>query len=740
MDGTSVYSRLRARSYELCSTARFGFPAAAMTPGAPERVGRGASLSPRRGVPAPGGPGRTPRWPIAVMAAGFILLCLLQAPGRIAADTKIDLAVNPLRFLAGSTHLWSSASDFGLFPNQYVGYLFPMGSFFAIGNVLALPPWVTQRLWMALILTVAAWGVIRLADALRVGDRASRVVGGLAYSTSPFVLGKIGSSSVALTGSAMLPWMVLPLVLAARRDAPGSLPRLSPRRAAALSGLAIFATGGVNASVILDVLLCPAVGLILAGTDRRAWALRGWWVLAVLLATGWWVLALGVQRRYGLNFLPYTETAGITTATTSVGEALRGASDWMAYLRLPSPWLPAASEYVTTAAAVIGSGLVAALGVWGLARADLPSRHFLVFTFGIGVVAVCAAYPGQPGSPLAGTVRDLLGSPFGFLRNVYKFQPVIRLPMALGLAHALSVAASWRLPDRAAGAAGAGGAGGIARRSAGTGGRGRGTGRRAGRAAVVIATAACVITGMTPALAGTMTPAGSFREVPGYWGQAADWLARNPAGGRTLVLPGTAFGEYDWGRPLDEPMQWLARTPWGVRSLVPLGGVGVTRWMDGIERQLTLGSAPGLAEALARAGVGQVLVRNDLQNKDWDVPPSSEQIDRALSGSGLRQSAVFGPMLPARSAAKARLVPALRNPGLRVPALQVWTLPGGASPVRAYPADTALIVSGGAEATVAMAAQRILPDQAVVLASDLADLGGHSAVSLASAVGVAGAA
>ncbi|WP_322778955.1 alpha-(1-_3)-arabinofuranosyltransferase domain-containing protein [Frankia sp. Cas4] len=675
--------------------------------------------------------GRTPRWSIAAMAAGFVLLCLLQAPGRLAADTKLDLAVDPAGFLAASTHLWRSSSDFGLLPNQYVGYLFPMGSFFAGGKVLGLPPWVTQRLWMALILTVASWGVIRLADTLRVGGRTHRVIGGIAYSVSPFVLGKIGSTSVALTGSAMLPWMVLPLVLAVRRDSSGSLRQLSPRRAAALSGLAIFATGGVNASVTLDVLLCPAVVLVLAGTDRRAWALRGWWILSVLLATGWWVLALATQRRYGLNFLPYTETAVTTTATTSVGEALRGASDWMAYLRLPSPWLPAASEYVTTFAAVLGSGLVAALGVWGLARADLPARRFLVLTFGVGVVAICAAYPGQPASPLADTVRDLFGAPFGFLRNVYKFQPVVRLPMALGLAHALSVAASWRRPDRG------GAVGGVRRRDpiirfirrGRPVGRRRVAARRPGLVVVVVTvvTAACVIAGMTPALAGKLTPAGTFRNVPGYWGQAAQWLARNPAGGRTLVLPGTAFGEYSWGRPLDEPMQWLAQTPWGVRSLIPLGGTGVIRWMDGIERQLTLGSAPGLAEALARAGIGQVLVRNDLQNKDWDVPPSSAQISGALRGSGLQQAARFGPMLPARSAGNARLVPALRNPTQRVPALEVWVVPGGASMVQAYPAATALIVSGGAEATVEMAAQRVLPDQAAVLAGDLAATAGPTA-------------
>jgi len=52
-------------------------------------------------------------------------------------------------------------------------------------------------------------------------------------------------------------------------------------------------------------------------------------------------------------------------------------------------------------------------------------------------------------------------------------------------------------------------------------------------------------------LAGKTLQSQPFSQVPDYWAQAADWLADNPDGGRTLVLPGTAFAEYDWGRPLD---------------------------------------------------------------------------------------------------------------------------------------------------------------------------------------------
>ncbi|WP_347176761.1 alpha-(1-_3)-arabinofuranosyltransferase [Parafrankia sp. EAN1pec] len=705
--------------------------------GAPARGLRGAGRS--RSDRPRAAPGRASRRPLLAMFAGFVLLFLLQAPGKLTADTKLDVPLEPWRFMSAATHLWNSTSDFGFLPNQYAGYLFPMGPFFGLGNLLGVPPWITQRLWMAVLLTTAAWGTVRLAEALGIGRPSARFLAGLSYALSPMFLGKVGATSVAMVGAAMLPWITLPLILALRPDGAGgadtghrddtgerarelAAARLSPRRAAALSGLAVLCTGGINATVTLCVLLCPAVVLVFAGATRRAWALRAWWCVCVVLACAWWMLALAVQGRYGLNFLPFTETADTTTGTTSVGETLRGAADWMAYLSLPTPWLPAAQEYVSTPLAVVASAVVSAFGLAGLVRRDLPARRFLLVTLAVGVVSVAAAYPGQPGSPLADGVRSLLTEPFGFLRNVYKFQPVVRLPLTLGLAHLLGVALSWRPGAVRAGAAGPpedAGPAGRARRGAEGAGDDR---RRLVPVLVILVTVGTLVAGMAPMLRGQGLQPRPFTKVPDYWAQAADWLADHPEGGRALVLPGAPFGEYQWGRPLDEPLQWLARTPWGVRNIIPLGGVGTTRLMDGIEHMMATGSTPGLGVTLARAGVGQVLVRNDIEQKDWDIPPSTDQLHRSLESSGLVRAASFGPEVQARTAAKARLVESLSESAEKVPAIEIWTVPGGASMVQAYPVDTGVVVSGGPEATVQLAGQGLLSaDRAVVLAGDLAE-------------------
>ena len=753
-----------------------------------ERPTEAPAAGPETG--AAGGVGRSPgvrtrRWHLVWVAAGFVALFVLQAPGKLVADTKLDVVLSPLRFLADATHLWNSGSDFGFIPNQYNGYLFPMGPFFLVGHVVGLPAWLVQRLWMALVLTVAAWGVVRLADVLRVGGPGSRLLGGVGFALSPMFLGKIGATSAAMLGAALLPWMVVPLVRALRPDgAEGEVAaetRLSPRRAAALSGLAVLCTGGINAAVTAAVLLVPVVFLLLAGGSRRAWALRAWWLVAVVLATAWWAVGLLALSRYGLNFISFTETVDVTTAPASVTEALRGTADWQAYLRLPTAWLPAAADFAVSRVAIAGSAAVAAVSLWGLARRELPARRFLLATFGVGVVAVASGYVGTLGGPFADEVRTLLAGPLSPLRNVFKFQPVVHLPMALGLTHAMWVAGERiaRRPAVADGAsamdsastagavdaagtvdaAGAAGDGletgsaaprfekpptlllkrpgsGTARpaavrpvesASASAGGpptRGRWNGPRTTRAAAIVAvvvTVAALVAGSAPMFDGKSLQAGSFTEVPEYWSEAADWLAANPEGGRTLALPARAFAEYSWGRPLDDPMQWLASTPWGGRSLIPLGGVGVTRWMDSVEQALSLGDGAGLAAALARAGVGQVLVRNDLENNDWDIPPSTSQIRRTLEGSGLREAVSFGPQVKGRLGSRERALPASRQRQVgTVPALEVWTVPGGASMVAAYSASDALVVSGGAEATVQLAAHGLLrADQAVILAEDL---------------------
>src|ERR671933_1276911 len=96
-----------------------------------------------------------------------LALGLVQRPGTVVADTKVDLYVDPARFLGNVLSVWSPTSDLGhVFGAQYSGYAFPMAPFFALGDAIGLPIWLVHRMWLGVVLALAAYGVVRLLDAL----------------------------------------------------------------------------------------------------------------------------------------------------------------------------------------------------------------------------------------------------------------------------------------------------------------------------------------------------------------------------------------------------------------------------------------------------------------------------------------------------------------------------------------------------------------------------------------------
>ena len=108
------------------------------------------------------------------LAAGCALLvglAFVQDPGFVVADTKFDLVAAPGEFLARALHLWDAEGAFGQVQNQAYGYLWPMGPFFALGDLLGSPGWAVQRSWQALVMCVAFVGAARLGEHLLAGLR-----------------------------------------------------------------------------------------------------------------------------------------------------------------------------------------------------------------------------------------------------------------------------------------------------------------------------------------------------------------------------------------------------------------------------------------------------------------------------------------------------------------------------------------------------------------------------------------
>ena len=100
------------------------------------------------------------------MTFGFAVLSFAlafwQKPGWSTADTKIDLHVDPSRFLSFVASVWTPTTDLGeVHAAQYSGYLWPMGSFFTVMHAIGISPWVAERIWLGLLFSLSAWGMLR---------------------------------------------------------------------------------------------------------------------------------------------------------------------------------------------------------------------------------------------------------------------------------------------------------------------------------------------------------------------------------------------------------------------------------------------------------------------------------------------------------------------------------------------------------------------------------------------------
>src|SRR5699024_86161 len=166
----------------------------------------------------------------------------------------------------------------------------------------------------------------------------------------------------------------------------------------------------------------------------------------------------------------------------------------------------------------------------------------------VGLAAMTAPWVGPAGGGLAETVRAFLDGSGAPLRNVHKFEPLLRLPIVLGVAHLLAQLCT-RVGGGRRGVAGA-----LAHPE-----RGRSV-------AVAVVGVVAAAAAAAPAWLGRLAPVGAHEKVPDHWPEAAAWLAENapvpaPAGGgasgadpgaagpatdpaattRALVVPGASF-------------------------------------------------------------------------------------------------------------------------------------------------------------------------------------------------------
>jgi arabinofuranan 3-O-arabinosyltransferase len=629
------------------------------------------------------------RWVLLVWLVAFLVLVANQ-PGHMFFDTKLGVDLDPASFLARLWQLWNPYEWFGTLQDQYIGYAFPMAPFYLIGELLRIPVWLTERLWLATLLTAGFAGMIKLARSLGIGTDRSQVVAGVVFVLWPTFTIVIGSTSAGIIPGLLAPWAVLPLVGAVRGG-----PVI---RAAAASGVAILCMGGVNATSTLDALILPAAFILTQARGRRLITLSLCWGAAVMLATLWWIGPLLLQAKYSYNFLPYIEQSATTTATMSAATFLRGAGNWTAYFNLGQPWLNTGWVSVTNPFMIMTAAIAAGVGLLGLARRDIPFRGWLRLSLAMAALIALSGYPGPLGGLLHQPLDRLLDLALAPLRSVYKVEPAAAAALALGVAHALVL--------------------------------------RARRAAIIkdpthrilwhvlaAPVIGIVLFGLAyPYVTGQVLNPGSFKSVPSYWYQAAAYIKKHSPRAPVLVVPAAAHGTFLWGESEDEPLEPLAGSPWVTQGLVPYGGAGSQLLMTSLEMAVESGEqVPGLAATLARSGIKYVLVRNDLNpNALGYTPPQT--VHQALRSSGFERVASFGPVVTG----------AQTDPGATqidyalpsYPSVEIFAAEGTAgnrppAAVTALPASKTVLVNGGPDALLQLSGQGLLkPSFPVVIAGE----------------------
>ncbi|MFC7497479.1 MULTISPECIES: alpha-(1-_3)-arabinofuranosyltransferase domain-containing protein [unclassified Nocardioides] len=554
---------------------------------------------------------------LAIVAA-VVVLNLVQQPGLITFDTKLDLQFDVTGFLSRSLDVWNADWTLGGLQNQASGYLVPMGPAFWLGDAMHVPMWIWERLWTAAVMLIAYFGMLRLARNWPGINAAGAVLAGLTYMLAPRVLTTVGGLSGETLPSAILPWTVLPLVLYLRGRLPAWVAFL-------WSAATIPWMGGQNATLVVACLILP--GLLLLLVAGRSWPRRVRdavvWTGFALVASLWWIVPLFLMGAYAPPFLGFIESAYNTASQTGWLASFRGTSHWVAFFPGggSAGWV-GGYELASSSVLMVTTVLVAGAGLVGLAQPELWARRVLVLSMLIGLAVLTLGSAEPAGSVLGKEWLAALDSSLAALRNVHKFDPLVRLPLSLGMGAFVAagvpqlVARARRLPVRRRGLAVAG----------------------ATAALVVLVGAAA-----QPAATGDLRTADGVRDISGSWQETVDYLRAQDGPVGVLVLPGTTFAVQTWGRTVDEPIQVLSSQPWASRSQSAVAPAGTLRVLDAIENQIAAGRPiTGFAAALRRMGITHVVVRNDLDPEETSAPPIAVVMASVTGSTGLTPVASFG--------------------------------------------------------------------------------------------------
>ena len=558
------------------------------------------------------------RWqllPLGIAAVVAYLPLVLSSPGKVGADTKSYLYLDPSRLLAQAPSLWDSDVALGTVTHQTIGYLWPMGPFYWLAETLQSPDWLAQRLWLGTVLFGAASGVWYLLKTLDWSGKGL-LVAMLAYELSPYVLQYSARISVVLLPWAGLPWLIAFTVRAARQGT---------WRYPAMFALVVVTVGSVNATALLLVGLAPVLWLIhAAGVERSITTKRALSTASRIAVTSigvslWWIAALVVQGSYSLPVTRYTETYEVVADASTAPEVFRGLGYWFFYGNDKfGQWIEPSIEYTQGVwLHFLSFGLVV-FALLGAALIRWRHRSFFVLLMVAGGLIAIAAHPFDQPSILGSLFKRFTETDAGLaLRSTPRALPMLVLATAVFLGM-IANAVHRRWPSY-------------------------------GRVLAVLICAAVVLN--NPAMWRVrMIEEHLHRDedIPQYWHDAIAALNDSGRVGRVMEVPGTDFASYRWGNTVDPITPGLLDRGYLARELVPFGSAHSADVLSAFDRRfqegtLDLDSIVPVAQLMS---VDDLVHRADLAFERYRTPrPVSLANDLARTPS-LGPASGFGEPVP----------------------------------------------------------------------------------------------
>ncbi len=646
------------------------------------------------------------RPPAPVLLAGFaMLLAFWQRPYEAFSDTRAELAIDPGLFLARALTVWNSTFDLGsVQSSQFIGYAFPSGPFFTLGNNAGLPVGVAQRLWIGGILALAGWGAwLAVREFFPARRRGAGLIAGLLFIANPYVLIVLNRGSAWLLAYAALPWLLIWTLRGVNQPRGWRYP--------AAFGLTLLATeAGLNLALVVWPLLASGLLMLVLLVDGKSLAQLYSFVwrtaLCALAVSIWWVVPVIAQVRFGTDYLTFTEHAETILSTPSSSESFRLLGYWVSYIDgypAPGPMIPAVVAYLISVPTILATFLIPVLAITGalFSRARISAIYFALL-LALAVLVMSLGFPpeGLVGKAVVNAYYD--AGPLQFLRTTYKAAPLAALALSVlagtSLASLLALVRNLNLSITV-----------------------RRLDSRWLWSGSVVAVVLLIVLWGRPIWAGSAIDKQLFfGSVPAAWTEAvADAQKTTPADTRIAVLPGDLFGWYEWGGTLTSVVPGISQRPVLVRQILRAAPPSAAQLLESVDSRIQQDRlTPGqLKPLLQLMGVGRVLVGSDGSTE------RGESIDAARAAVVLGQQAGFNEPTSEFGPRHTKTPPADRSgPSVTLSEVRAYAVPRPAEPriTRAHPAGGAKIVDGDADGVVALAGVGALdPRRALFYAGDL---------------------